>query len=81
MHLFASPREMAAAQAFPDLTDRESEILLLMAEGRSNAQIAQRLAVSEKTVRNHVSNIFSKLQVADRAEAIVRAREAGLGRG
>ena len=79
IHFFATPRETAALQAFPDLTDREAEILLLMAEGRSNAQIAQRLVVSEKTVRNHVSNIFSKLQVADRAEAIVRAREAGLG--
>jgi DNA-binding NarL/FixJ family response regulator len=79
MHFFAAPREMAAVQAFPDLTDREAEILLLMAEGRSNAQIAQRLLVSEKTVRNHISNIFNKLQVADRAEAIVRAREAGLG--
>ena len=79
IHFFATPRETAALQAFPDLTDREAEILLLMAEGRSNAQIAQRLVVSEKTVRNHVSNIFSKLHVADRAEAIVRAREAGLG--
>ena len=77
-HFFAAPREAAVQQAFPDLTERESEILLLMAEGRSNAQIAQRLVVSEKTVRNHVSNIFDKLQVASRAEAIVRAREAGL---
>jgi RNA polymerase sigma factor (sigma-70 family) len=77
-HFFTAPREAAVQQAFPDLTERESEILLLMAEGRSNAQIAQRLVVSEKTVRNHVSNIFDKLQVASRAEAIVRAREAGL---
>ena len=80
VHFFVPPREVAVAHAFPELTERECEILLLMAEGRSNAQIAQRLVVSEKTVRNHVSNIFSKLQVADRAEAIVRAREAGLGR-
>jgi len=80
MHFFSAPREAAALQAFPDLTEREAEILLLIAEGRSNSQIAQRLIVSEKTVRNHVSNIFNKLQVADRAEAIVRAREAGLGR-
>ncbi len=75
---FSAPRQAAVQHAFPDLTERESEILLLMAEGRSNSQIAQRLVVSEKTVRNHVSNIFNKLQVADRAEAIVRAREAGL---
>lgn len=75
---FSMPRETAVQQAFPELTERESEILLLIAEGRSNSQIAQRLVVSEKTVRNHISNIFNKLQVADRAEAIVRAREAGL---
>ena len=80
IRFFAAPGKTDARQAFPDLTERESEILLLLAEGRSNAQIAQRLVVSEKTVRNYVSNIFSKLQVADRAEAIVRAREAGLGR-
>jgi DNA-binding NarL/FixJ family response regulator len=79
IRFFSAPRETAILKAFPDLTEREAEILLLMAEGRSNTQIAQRLAVSEKTVRNHISNIFSKLQVADRAEAIVRAREAGLG--
>jgi DNA-binding NarL/FixJ family response regulator len=79
IHFFAAPRETAALQAFPDLTEREAEILLLIAEGRSNPQIAQRLILSEKTVRNHISNIFSKLQVADRSQAIVRAREAGLG--
>lgn len=77
--LFAAPRENAAQQVFPALTEREAEILTLIAEGRSNGQIAQRLVVSEKTVRNHVSNIFGKLQVADRAQAIVRARQAGLG--
>ncbi len=64
---------------FPDLTDREREILGLIAAGRSNAEITSRLFLSPKTVRNHISNIFSKLQVADRAQAIVRAREAGLG--
>ena len=80
VHFFSGPRDAAAARAFPDLTDREREILVLIAEGRSNTQIAQRLLVSEKTVRNHISNVFSKLQVAHRAEAIVRAREAGLGR-
>ena len=65
---------------FPDLTAREREILALIAEGRNNAAIAARLSLSLKTVQNHVSNILSKLQVADRAQAIVRAREAGLGR-
>jgi DNA-binding NarL/FixJ family response regulator len=64
---------------FPDLTDREREILDLVARGLTNPAIASRLFLSEKTVRNHVSNIFMKLQVRDRASAIVRAREAGLG--
>lgn len=76
---FAAPRDARAAAAFPDLTAREREILDPMAQGRNNAQIARRLALNDKTVRNHISNIFNKLQVAGRAEAIVRAREAGLG--
>jgi DNA-binding NarL/FixJ family response regulator len=67
--------------AFPELTDREREILELIARGRSNTEITNALGLSPKTVRNHVSNIFSKLQVRDRAEAIVRAREAGMGGG
>lgn len=79
MRFFASPRPAAAAQIFPELTDREREVLDLIAHGYNNAEIAERLVLSQKTVRNHVSNIFSKLQVADRAEAIVRARVAGLG--
>ncbi|MCW3820425.1 LuxR C-terminal-related transcriptional regulator [Micromonospora sp. DR5-3] len=62
------------------MTAREREILELLAAGRSNAQIAQALFLSQTTVRNNVSNVFAKLRVADRAEAIVRAREAGLGR-
>ncbi|MEU8140963.1 response regulator transcription factor [Nonomuraea sp. NPDC048901] len=66
--------------AFPQLTPREREILSLVAAGRANAQIASALFLSPKTVRNNVSNIFAKLHVADRAEAIVRARDAGLGR-
>ncbi len=66
-------------RAFPALTDREREILDLIARGSNNSEIADRLVLSPKTVRNHISNIFSKLQVADRAEAIVRARKAGLG--
>ncbi|WP_210480544.1 response regulator transcription factor [Naasia sp. SYSU D00948] len=70
----------AAASPFPQLTAREQEILDLLAAGRSNPQIAQALFLSPKTVRNNVSNIFAKLHVADRAEAIIRARDAGLGR-
>jgi DNA-binding NarL/FixJ family response regulator len=66
-------------QPFPSLTDREREILGMIAGGWSNTDIARRLVLSDKTVRNHVSNIFTKLQVPDRAQAIVRAREAGLG--
>jgi DNA-binding NarL/FixJ family response regulator len=66
-------------RVFPELTAREREVLEMIAAGHSNGQIAQRLSLSAKTVRNNVSNIFSKLQVADRAEAIVRARRAGMG--
>ena len=64
---------------FPELTDREEEVLDLVARGLSNGQIARRLVVSDKTVRNHVSNVFAKLGVGDRAQAIVLARKAGLG--
>ena len=67
------------AASFPELTAREREVLELIAAGRNNSEIAQVLSLSGKTVRNHVSIIFSKLRVADRAQAIVRAREAGLG--
>ncbi len=76
---FTSLRLAPTALAFPDLTDREREILTLIAQGRSNTEIAQSLVISMKTVRNYISSIFSKLQVADRAQAIIRAREAGLG--
>lgn len=69
----------AASQAFPLLTVREREILHLLAQGRANAAIAAELNLSVKTIANNVSNIFGKLQVADRSEAIVRARDAGLG--
>jgi DNA-binding NarL/FixJ family response regulator len=69
----------AAGRIFPELTDREREILNLVAQGHSNPDIAKALTLSPKTVRNYVSHILDKLQVADRAEAIVRAREAGLG--
>jgi len=66
------------AEPFPELTEREREILALIAQGLANQAIAQRLVLSVKTVQNHVSNIFGKLQVASRAEAIVRARDAGI---
>jgi DNA-binding NarL/FixJ family response regulator len=65
--------------AFPELTPRESDVLDLLARADSNAQIARSLGLSDKTVRNHVSNIFNKLQVVDRAQAIVKARAAGIG--
>ncbi len=65
---------------FPELTDRERQVLDRIAEGLNNQQIAERLYISPKTVSNHISNVFAKLHVADRAEAIVKAREAGLGR-
>jgi DNA-binding NarL/FixJ family response regulator len=67
------------ASPFPDLTDRELEVLDLVARGLDNQAIARRLFLSPKTVRNHVSNLFTKLQVPDRPQAIVKAREAGLG--
>jgi DNA-binding NarL/FixJ family response regulator len=76
---FAGPRPVAP-QAFPDLTQREREILGLLARGKSNPAIAAELSLSVKTIANNVSNIFSKLQVADRSEAIIRARDAGFAR-
>jgi len=79
MRYFANPRP-TQGEAFPELTDREREILELIARHETNPEIAGKLHLSPKTVRNHVSNIFTKLQVADRAQAIIRAREAGLGR-
>jgi len=79
MTYFRGLREPAAAEVFPALTDRERTVLQHIAEGLDNAEIARTLGLSVKTVRNHASNIFAKLQVAHRAQAIVRAREAGLG--
>jgi DNA-binding NarL/FixJ family response regulator len=76
---FAASRERAV-DPFPDLTDREDEVLELVARGLANPEIARRLEIADKTVRNHVASIFNKLRVADRSQAIVRAREAGLGR-
>ena len=78
MAYFGRPAPQATPP-FPELSEREREILERVAAGRSNPDIARSLGVAPKTVRNHVSNIFSKLQVRDRAEAIVRAREAGMG--
>ena len=77
---FSVPRPAAPQRTFPELTDREEEILSLVAQGKSNQEIARQLFVSLKTVRNHVSNILLKLQVADRAQAVIRARDAGIGR-
>jgi len=78
MYFFAHRQPDLPPQIFPELTERERELLALLAQGLTNAAIAERLSLSPKTVRNHVSNIFSKLQVVDRAQAIIRAREAGL---
>ena len=79
--LFAAPgtRAPASRGAFPELTEREREVLDLLAAGRSNDAIARQLYVSNKTVRNAVSSIYAKLHAGDRAEAIVKAREAGFG--
>ncbi len=77
---FASSRQALAQEAFSDLTIREREILDLIARGETNSSIAEQLVLSLKTVRNHVSNIYSKLQVADRAQAVIRARDQGFGR-
>lgn len=75
----AEPPRGARSGPFPTLTERELEILELIAAGSANSEIARTLVVSDKTVRNYVSSIFAKLGVADRAQAIVRARQAGLG--
>lgn len=75
---FAAPHPTVPKEMFPSLTEREREILRLIAQGHANPEIARQLSLSVKTIHNYVSNIFSKLQVADRAQAIIRAREAGL---
>lgn len=76
---FSAPHPVAPPQVFPTLTDREREILHFIAQGHPNPFIAKQLSLSTKTVGNYVSNIFTKLQVSDRAQAIIRAREEGLG--
>ncbi|HEU5086942.1 MAG TPA: response regulator transcription factor [Roseiflexaceae bacterium] len=83
MQYFANPPERVqaaptTASPFPELTEREREVLALIAKGLTNGAIAERLVLSPKTVRNYITEIFSKLQVADRAQAIIRARDAGL---
>jgi DNA-binding NarL/FixJ family response regulator len=75
---FAEARRQVPKEVFPELTAREREVLELIARGESNADIAEKLTLTLKTVRNHVSNIYSKLQVANRAQAVIRARDAGL---
>lgn len=79
MKFFATLQPDVHPEIFPELTAREREILNLIARGDDNADIARKLGITTKTVRNHVSNVFSKLQVADRTQAAIRAREAGLG--
>jgi DNA-binding NarL/FixJ family response regulator len=79
MMRFFDQRPAAPAPLFPELSASEHKVLELIAQGESNPAIAERLALSPKTVRNYISNIFSKLQVADRAQAIIKARDAGLG--
>jgi DNA-binding NarL/FixJ family response regulator len=76
---FSAAHAKPPQSAFPELTTREREVLHLIAQGLSNSEIAERLFLSPKTVRNHITNTFDKLQVADRAQAIVKARTAGLG--
>ena len=79
MTFFAATHSGVAKELFPQLSEREREILQLIARGSTNSDIARSLSLSVKTVSNYVSTILSKLQVADRTQAIIRAREAGLG--
>ncbi|MET8573049.1 response regulator transcription factor [Streptomyces sp. NPDC004783] len=77
---FRAVRDLYGQSAFPQLTSREREVLDLLARGSGNREIARQLFLSEKTVRNHVTHIFAKLQVHDRAMAVARARSAGMGK-
>jgi len=79
LSMLAEASPAARPAAFPELTERERQTLELIAQGHKNAVIAERLHLSPKTVRNYVTNIFDKLQLADRSQLIVKAREAGLG--
>jgi DNA-binding NarL/FixJ family response regulator len=78
IQFFAAAHPVAPAHLFPELTERERQILGMIAHGRSNTEIAEDLTLSPKTVSNHVSNIFAKLQVVDRAQAVLRAQQAGI---
>lgn len=79
VNMLTDARQGSRSEAFPELTERERQTLDLMAQGHKNAAIAERLHLSPKTVRNYVTSIFDKLELADRSEAIIRARDAGLG--
>ncbi len=79
INYFGQHKPPSTSKYFPELTDRELEILKLVVHGLTNSAIAERLVLSPKTVRNHVSNIFSKLQVSNRTQAILQARDAGIG--
>jgi DNA-binding NarL/FixJ family response regulator len=79
VRFFTGAREEYAAQVFPEPTDRERDVLALIAAGKRNSEIAASLSLSDKTVRNHVSNVLLKLQVPDRTAAALKARESGLG--
>jgi DNA-binding NarL/FixJ family response regulator len=81
LNFFMARHPTIPKAVFPELTEREQEILDLLAQGKNNSEIAAWLSLSAKTVSNYVSNILNKLQVTDRTEAIIRARDAGLGRG
>ncbi|TMR39914.1 response regulator transcription factor [Nonomuraea zeae] len=76
---FSALHEVPGRVAFPDLTDRETQILELLACGYDNRSISRRLVLAEKTIRNHITRIFTKLDVPDRMTAALRARNAGLG--
>jgi DNA-binding NarL/FixJ family response regulator len=76
---FSSLASLPGRDAFPQLTEREREVLALMARGFDNRRIAKELFLSDKTVRNHVSNVMAKIDAQDRSEAVLRARNAGLG--
>lgn len=78
LNYFKAPRQPQGGKVFPELSDREYEILTLIARGMNNTAIAQHLVLSPKTIRNHITTIFSKLHVADRANAILRAKAHGL---
>jgi DNA-binding NarL/FixJ family response regulator len=80
LRAFFTAGSRIAARPFPELSDREREVLELMAAGLPNAAIARRMFLSDKTVRNYITSVFAKLDVRDRTEAVIRAREAGLGR-